>query len=699
MSLNDILGTATSGLAAAQAGLRTVSNNIANVGTSGYARERVNLSASVVQGRVTGVSVGEPTRIADRFLEETVFRRAGDQGQAAVEESYLSRLQSLLGQPGASTGMSARLDAVMAAATEMTGVRNGHQTVAVFTGEVQSMIDTLRQLDSDAQGITSDVSVEIGESVDRVNSLLTQIDDLNGTVARLQGLGRSSAGVADERNKAIEELGGLIKVNVRSQPDGRVQIETATGISLLDNRLRQLSYTPGGNDGISQPTASPIMVHFAGSDAVSGAATGQRIDTAATGGKLGGLIALRDEQLPAFSEKLATLFRGFAETVNRATNASTTVPAPQSMTGRPSGLTSSDRMGFTGSTIFAVTDATGVLVASSTVNFDALGADATLGDMLSAINAGLGGAATASLDASGTLTLSATDRKNGVVVAQGTPPGERTGAGFSHYFGLNDLIRSDAGPLVPSGFTTSDLHGFGTGESANIELRNATGKVVASHVLTGTTGATMGDLVAELNGSDLGNFGSFALDDKGRFQFTAKAASSGAQVAITSDSTNRAGTGISFSALSGLSSATSLLQTASLRPDMANDPARFPVATFQTGASVGQKALGSGDVSGATQLVTILSKSADFGAAGMATLNGFAATLVSKTGLEAAHAATRLTDASARMTDAVNRRDNFSGVNLDEELSQMVILQNSYSASARVVSVASQMYETLLNMI
>ena len=83
----------------------------------------------------------------------------------------------------------------------------------------------------------------------------------------------------------------------------------------------------------------------------------------------------------------------------------------------------------------------------------------------------------------------------------------------------------------------------------------------------------------------------------------------------------------------------------------------------------------------------------------MATLNGFAATLVSKTGLEAAHAATRLTDASARMTDAVNRRDNFSGVNLDEELSQMVILQNSYSASARVVSVASQMYETLLNMI
>ena len=699
MSLNDILGTASSGLAAAQAGLRTVSNNIANVGTAGYARERVNLSASVVQGRVTGVSVGEPTRVADRFLEETVFRRAGDQGQAAIEESYLSRLQSLLGQPGASTGMSARLDSVIAAATEMTGVRNGQQTVAVFTGEVQSMVDTLRQLDGDAQAIASDVSVEIGDSVERINSLLAKIDDLNGTVSQLQGLGRSSAGVADERNKAIEELGGLIKVNVRSQPNGRVQIETANGVSLLDNRLRQLSYTPGGNDGVSQPTAAPITVHFAGSDAASGAATGQRIDGAATGGKLGGLIALRDDHIPAFSDKLATLFRGFAETVNRATNASTAVPAPATLTGRPSGLTGNDRAGFSGSTVFAVTDASGTLVASTKVDFDALGADATVDDVLRTINSGLNGAATASIDVKGVLSLAATGKGHGVVVAQGTPAGDRAGAGFSQYFGLNDLIQSDAGPLVPSGFIASDPHGFGAGESANIELRDASGKVVSSHVLAGAGGTTMGDLVDELNGSDLGDFGTFALDDKGRFRFTAKAASSGAQVAITSDSTNRLGTGESFSALSGLSSATPLLKNAVLRPDMANDPARFPIATLQTGATIGQKALGSGDISGATRLVEILSKSTDFGASGKATLNGFAATLVSNTGLDAAHAATRLTDSSARMADAVNRRDNFSGVNLDEELSQMVILQNSYSASARVVSVASQMYETLLNMI
>lgn len=100
MSLNSILGSAASGLAAAQAGLRSVSNNIANVGVSGYARERVSLTTGVVSGQVSGVVVGEPTRVADRFLEANVYRRAGDYGRADVTAGYLDRLQSLLGQPG-----------------------------------------------------------------------------------------------------------------------------------------------------------------------------------------------------------------------------------------------------------------------------------------------------------------------------------------------------------------------------------------------------------------------------------------------------------------------------------------------------------------------------------------------------------------------------------------------------------------------
>ena len=311
MSINDILSSAVSGLAASQAGLRSVSNNIANVGVAGYARERVNLSTGVSAGRTSGVVVGEPTRVADRFLEATVYRRSGDYGRAEVTAIYLDRLQSLLGQPGAPSGLPARRDAISASAVALTGSQSSSQTAAAFTADVQDAISSLQQLDSDVAGLRGDVESEVGYTVDKINSLLARIHDLNATVAQSHGLGRSSGGAADQRMIAIQELSSLVSVNVRDQPDGRVTIETTSGAMLLDKRLRQLSY-PMSGDGFSQPVYPPIDIRFAEPNGSLGASTGERLDSAAAGGKLGGLLDLRDRALPEFSEQLGVLFGALA---------------------------------------------------------------------------------------------------------------------------------------------------------------------------------------------------------------------------------------------------------------------------------------------------------------------------------------------------------------------------------------------------
>jgi flagellar hook-associated protein 1 FlgK len=694
MSLNEILGTAISGLAASQAGLRSVSNNIANINTAGYAREKVAITSNTLGG----VTIGEPARVADRFLEETVYRRSGDTGQAEVQSNYTSRLQALLGTPGDPSGLPGRMDAVSAAAIDLTGTAGATQKKAVFVANVQDAITGLKQTQADTQALAGDVAGELSATVERANVLLKQIDALNGAVSQAQGLGRSSAAASDQRAGAVEELSGLIKVTVRTQSDGRITIETPNGTALLDGRLRQLSY-PVGDQAGAQSSYPAITLRFADGDGVGGAATGEKLDTGTIGGKLGGLVALRDQTLPAFQEKLGTLFSGLAATLNAASNANTTVPAPNSLDGRATGMTAADRLGFSGNATFAVTDEGGKLVAKTNVDFSALGAGATIGDALSAINTGLNGAATASLDATGKLTLTAAASSNGVVVAQGTPASDRGGAGFSQFFGLNDVVRSDTSPLVASGFAASDQSGFATGQTAEIDLRDGNGRMLAAHVLTPTSGGTVGDLVTELNGSDLAHYGSFALDANGRFQFTPKASVGGAAISIPSDSTNRLGTGVSFTALSGLTGAADALANGAVRIDLAGDTRKLPISMLDLGAQVGKQALGTGDTTGATALVDALAGTTDFGTGGKASLETYAADLVSSAGVDANQAAGRLSVASASKTDAVNRRDNFSGVNLDEELSQMVVLQNSYSASARVITTASQMYDTLLNMI
>lgn len=698
MSLNEILSSAMSGLAASQAGLRTVSNNIANVGTPGYAREAVAQTTAVTAGLVNGVSVGEPSRIADRFLETTVYRRAGDMGAADVTSSYLDRLQSLLGAPGAEYGLPARLDAIDSSAVAMTGTQASAQTVAGFTANVQDAVSSINQLGGDVASLKSDVQSEVGDSVDHINTLLVRINDLNGSVARLDGNGKSSAGVADQRMSAIEELSGLIKVTVRDQPDGRVAIDTASGIPLLDNRLRQLAL-PASGGSAAQTTYPVITMRFADASGATGAATGDKLDSAAVGGKLGGLLDLRDSALPKFTEQLGVLFTGLSQTLNAVSNAGTTVPAPNRLDGRPSALTGGDRLGFTGSAVFAVTKPTGELVASSTIDFSALGAGATVDDAVAAINTGLGGSATASFTA-GVLSIKASGTTNGVVIAQDpSVPSDRGGVGISQYFGMNDIVRSAASPLVPSGFVASDPHGFAAGQTANIVLRDASGRTLTSYTMTGSAGPTFGDLVSELNASPIGGFGSFAMDANGRVQFQPNANVLGATLSVPADSTDRLGTGQSFSSIVQLTGATSGVSSASVRPDILASPAKLGLARLQTGAAVGTKVLGVGDNRGATAFVDQLAAAVDLGKDGIATSAARTATLLGDTGTAASQAASTLADATARRDDAVNRRDSYSGVNIDEELSNMVVLQKSYAASARVITTANQMYDTLLSMI
>jgi flagellar hook-associated protein 1 FlgK len=100
----------------------------------------------------------------------------------------------------------------------------------------------------------------------------------------------------------------------------------------------------------------------------------------------------------------------------------------------------------------------------------------------------------------------------------------------------------------------------------------------------------------------------------------------------------------------------------------------------------------------ATAMVDRLTGEVPTAGTGIAALNavttGFA--------MEVATAATRTLserdDLAAMLKDATGRRDGVSGVNIDEELSQMVILQNSYAASARVITTARDMFDVLIAM-
>ncbi|HCY56589.1 MAG TPA: flagellar hook-associated protein FlgK, partial [Oceanicaulis sp.] len=94
---------------ASQLGMRSVSNNIANVNTPGYARTKVDLIARSAGGMGMGVQVAGITRVADVFLQAASLRAGSDASRATASAALLDRLQTQFGSTNDAGGLYGRL--------------------------------------------------------------------------------------------------------------------------------------------------------------------------------------------------------------------------------------------------------------------------------------------------------------------------------------------------------------------------------------------------------------------------------------------------------------------------------------------------------------------------------------------------------------------------------------------------------------
>ena len=99
MSLTSVLNNASSGLIAAQAGLRTSSDNIANVNTPGYVRKAIDQTHRIIGGAGAGTEVSGVRRIVDQFLVSAGLTAASTSSRWSLTASTLDNAQSLFGDP------------------------------------------------------------------------------------------------------------------------------------------------------------------------------------------------------------------------------------------------------------------------------------------------------------------------------------------------------------------------------------------------------------------------------------------------------------------------------------------------------------------------------------------------------------------------------------------------------------------------
>lgn len=709
MALNGILSSALSALQTNSAALRVVSNNVANMNTDGYARRTVQEQALTVGGQLAGVDIADIQRVADQFLaQETLSAQAGS-AQYGAENDVFQQLNGLLGKPGDGSALTTKLDNIFSAlgmaATSPSSSASMQGALTAF----QDLASDVSDLSTSITQLQAQVDQQVTSSIGTVNSLIKQIYDVNQQIGTANAQGDNSSGLLDQRDLAVQNLSQLIGVRTGTKDNGEITVMTQDGVNLVGDTYARLTYAGGASNGsygsIAIDNVNPLTGQAIGAS--------QSFDEHLGSGKIKGLIDMRDGALSDLQQELGAFAGQTALAFNAQHNANAAFPPPPSLDGSNTGLLSSDALNFTGKTTVAVADSNGNLVSRVDVDFGAgtISVDGgaatsfggTIGGFVTALNSALGTNGSASF-ANGELSISASGGNGVAVQDDAATPSSRGGVGFSQFFGLNDLFRTGAPSILTTRLSASDAGGFANGGTMQFALKGPDGQIAKQASVTVTAGMSIGDVVTAIN-TAFGGAATFALGSNGALTMTPSASCTNYLLNVTNDTTARGTTGVSFTQLFGLGIAQAAAPATNfvVNPEIAASPSRlaFGQPSIDATTAVGDTVVSHGDARGILALQNLTSARQSFGQVGalgaqMATLGEFASSFYQDVATRSHAAAAANTAQTDRLTEAKARQTSDSGVNLDEELSNMMMYQQAYGAGARMLDVVQKLYDTLL---
>ena len=228
--MSDMLKIGTSGVLAQRAMLQTTSNNISNVNTEGYSRQRTIIRTNVLD---QGAGFNTTSRILNTYAERELLRDNARVGYYTAKTEAITTIDSMLSSDA--TGLNpvisdlfASIQGANSAPTELSSRNSLMGNLEVFTNRVNSIGNNIQE-----QYLTNNRKIE--ESVTRVNDLLQSIYKFNSQIVEASTDTSSAAylQMQDQRDHLITELSEIIDIKTVEQPNGSCYVNMASGSTLV----------------------------------------------------------------------------------------------------------------------------------------------------------------------------------------------------------------------------------------------------------------------------------------------------------------------------------------------------------------------------------------------------------------------------------------------------------------------------------
>lgn len=294
-------------LRAFQRGLDVTGHNISNANTIGYSRQLISYVANPADlyfgpnGAFqvgNGVSVDDVARVRDFLTDRSMWNAQGDMGRFQALASSLKSVEGVFPEPG-DQGIN---DALGKFFDAWSGLSSSPNDPAAKLAVQQAGLTLTARVRQTYAGLTTEANTtktDINQTFDGIDQLSAQIADLNAEIVAKQATGATPNDLLDLRDQAIEQLSGLMDVQVQRFDDGSLAVYSGQ-ITL-----------------VSESASFKVPRTY---DAATGTLTGNGVTSVLKGGSLAGLMQSLAKtqgyqtQLDAFANNLKTEINKIHET-------------------------------------------------------------------------------------------------------------------------------------------------------------------------------------------------------------------------------------------------------------------------------------------------------------------------------------------------------------------------------------------------
>ena len=265
------LETTKRGLMVQQKALDIIANNVSNVKTKGYTRQRLDtvtvqaygndrFAGSSIPLAGQGVDMRGVAQIRDSFLDSKFRLEYGDVGYYDQSAVILDEIQAAISDPEVDgSGIQNALKTLSQAISDFSGNPQDETHANIVMNSFMGLTQVLNEYDTKLKGIMENQIYDLSVSVNDINTKLAQLTDLNRTITHEVFLNTDYDGVTygpndlmDQRNVILDELARYGEVKVTNKSDGSIQVKF-NGQTVVDSENNNFwnDSIKLGDDGVS----------------------------------------------------------------------------------------------------------------------------------------------------------------------------------------------------------------------------------------------------------------------------------------------------------------------------------------------------------------------------------------------------------------------------------------------------------------